>query len=175
MTRTLFSIGADLLALNELIDDLDGDISDPQVEAAYVAFVTELATDEGRKLDGYVGWIKQLEMESVAAKAEAEQWSKRAQVRDNRVKWLKERIKAYLEGQGRSKATTETGRALVIQANGGVRSIAWADPIDLSKLPAEFTRTRIEIDKDAVRKCLEADEPLAFARLEARGFRLRIK
>lgn len=62
-----------------------------------------------------------------------------------------------------------------VARNGGKAPIIWDDNIEPENLPSEYTRTSIQINKDAVRESLEAGETLAFAKLGERGESLRIK
>lgn len=173
MTRTLFAISEDLLALDHLLEELGGDVSDPAVDAAITAWMTELGADESLKFDGYVNYIRQLEMEAAAAQAEANDYAERAQTRRNRVAWLKSRVKDHLEATGRKKAGTATGRTLAIQANGGMTPILWAETIDIEAVPENLTK-RV-LDTEAVRFELEAGRELPIARLGKRGTHLRIR
>lgn len=172
---TLFSIGADLLALNDLCDELPGGEMSPEAEAAFDAWAAKLAEDEATKLDGYCGLIRSLEGEAAVARSEAEQYLARAAARENRVKWLKARMKLHLESTGRTKAVTATGRTVAIQANGGKVPV-WIDPAVVpADLPAPFQRVRVEVDTEAIRANLESGHELSFARLEPRGTHLRVR
>ena len=175
MSRTLFAISDDLLALNDLLEQLDGDVTNPEVDAAVTKWFAELASDESKKLDGYAGYIKQMEMESVAAKAEADQWAAKARTRDNRVKWLKERVKVYLELTGRTKATTDTGRTFAIQNNGGVVPLIIAELTDPKTVDPKFQKVTYSFDSEAIRQALADGGTLDWARLEKRGTHLRLK
>ncbi len=175
MTRPLFEIMPDLLALNELFEAEGGELGSPEIEAAFVEWTTTLASEEGVKLDGYCGLIRTLEGEEAVAKAEAEQFAMKARARANRVKWLKERMRQYLEMTGRSKAGTATGRTIAIQANGGKQPLFINPTTDPKTLPVEYQRVRVEVDTDAVREALDGGADLPFAKLESRGSHLRIR
>ncbi len=171
--RRLFDIGEDLLAIDGLIDDLDGDISDPAVDAALGMWLNESETEEGVKLDGYAGYIRQLEHEADVAKAEAEEYRRRAQTRENRVAWLKARLIQHLQRTGRTKVATATGRTVAVQSNGGRRPVTFIELFDADSIPIEFTK-RV-VDDEAIRAALEAGQELNFAHLGERGVHLRIK
>jgi len=175
MARTLFAISDDLLALNDLLEQLDGDVTNPEVDAAVTKWFAELANDESKKLDGYAGYIKQMEMESVAAKAESEQWAAKARTRDNRVKWLKERVKVYLELTGRTKATTETGRVFAIQNNGGVVPLIINEGTDPRSIEPQFQKVTYSFDSEAIREAIADGKELPWAHLDKRGTHLRLK
>jgi hypothetical protein len=173
--RSLFKISDDLQALDELLDSVGGEISDPQVEAAIIGWLHELETDQATKLDSWVNWLRTIEMEKVAAEAERDQYAAMAQTRENRIRWLKQTMKLHLESRGQTKATTATGRVLRIQANGGKVPVILADTATPESVPAEYVRVTYSIDGDAVRAALEAGAALDFAQFGTVGSHLRIR
>lgn len=191
-SRKLFEIAPDLLALNELFDADGGELGSPEIEAAFVEWTTTLASEEGKKLDSYCNLIKSLEGEAVVAKAEAEQYLMKVRTRENRVKWLKQRMQVYLEFTGRKKISTATGRVVMIKGNGGVQKLTQVlalDPTNLTsaeivRCPEEFLVPRTAVNLEAVREVLKAGgsvtytpvegEPQSLAKLEPRGSHLEI-
>jgi len=172
--RNLFDIGEDLRALDDLLNEVEGDISDPIVEAAITKWFEELAVEESRKLDGWCNWIKSLEAEALTARREAEEYVRRAVARENRVERLKGRMAQYLQASGRDKIRTATGRIVRVQANGGKLPLDISDLWDAEDLPAQFQRHKVEVDTEAIRKALDAGEQLPFAQYRQRGSHLRI-
>ena len=176
MNRHLYEITDDLIALNDLLESVEGDLSRcGEMEPAVTQWLTSLDAEQGVKLDAYVGLIRQLEMESAAAKAEVEQWATKARSRENRAKYLKDRLKHHLTVTGQTKVQTATGRTISVVNNGGQRPIVWADAIDLDTVPADLVFTRREIDRAKVRESLEAGQEFGFATLADRGTSLRVK
>lgn len=180
--RTLFEIGAELQALDALLEDLGGDVSDPEVGAAVDLWYASLMADEGRKLEDWVGYVRQLEMEVAVAREEAERFLAKARSRESRIEWLKGAMKKHLELTGRTKATTVAGRTLAVQKNGGKAPMVWVTPegmlvasLAAADIPDEFCVTRRTIDMEKVRAALEAGQQLPFAKLEERGTHLRIR
>ena len=172
---TLYAIGEDLLALDALLEERDGDITDPDVAAAIDAWAAELTANLAVKLDSCVGYIRTLEMEEAAAKAEAEQWQHKAASRAKRRDLFKARVKSILEATGQTKVTTATGRVVAVQANGGNPPVIYADPLDPAKVPDEYCIVRRTIDNAAVLAALKEGETLPFAHLGERGSHLRIR
>ncbi len=170
--KSLYEIGADLLALAEVLDACDGDLS--KCETDVLAWIERAEGEQSEKLDRYIGLIRQLEMESSAAKAEADQWAAKAKTRGNTADFLKARLKAHLEATGQAKAVTATGRVVAIQRNGGISPLI-VDPVDLADVPTDFVKVRQEIDREAIRKALELGVTMTFARLGERGTQLRIR
>lgn len=172
--QTLFDIGNDLLAIDNLLDETGGELTNPDAEAAITAWFAELAQAESTKLTGYVGYIRQLDMEAEAARQFANHFAAKAQSRENRVKWLKGKMKDYLEYTGRKKAVTSDGQTVAVQKNGGKQPIEH-DPIDVNQLPDRFVKVVKQSDNDAIRNALESGETLDFARLMPVGTHLRIR
>lgn len=175
MSKSLFNIEADLLALDQLIEEREGDISDPAVESAVVAWFESLKEDEGRKLDGYCFWIKALEGEAKTAKAEADNYAAKARSRENRAKWLKDRLKLHLELTGQKKIETPKLHTISIVANGGSLPVVLSLDFKIDDVPSQFVKVTKSIDTDAVRIELQAGNQLPFATLGPRGQHLRIK
>lgn len=172
---TLFDIGDDIRTLDSLLEEVGGELSDPRVEEAWAVMAAELAENEAAKLDGYVNWMRTLEMEAAAARAEAEQYEAKANSRENRIKWLKDRLKNHLEGTGRTKVETATRRVLSIQRNGGAEPVKLVDNLDPATLPDDLAIVKRSPDMDAIRKRLQAGFTLVFATLGERGTHLRIR
>lgn len=168
--RPLFEITDDLRRILDLADDAGGELD--QAAADYLAGVER---EDGVKLDGYVNLIRTLETEAAVAVAEAEQFRAKAAAREAKAAALKERLMTHLLATGRTRASTATGRAISVQANGGKVPLRWAFAVDVADVPIELTVVRREIDKDAVRVALERGELLPFASLGERGTHLRIK
>lgn len=171
---TLYEIGADLLALDSLLEERGGDITDPEVAAAIDAWAAELQANLAVKLDGCIGYLRTLEMEAVAARAEADQWNAKASSRELRRDHFKARVKAILEVAGQTKVTTAAGRTVRVQANGGKLPLKLDDPLDVSLIPDRLCVIRREPDRTAIAAAIEAGEELPFARLLPRGTHLRI-
>jgi Siphovirus Gp157 len=175
MGRNLFDIGLDLLALDDLIEGVEGDISDEAVEKAVTEWLTGLGGEEANKLDGYCNYIKTLEMEEVAARAEAEQYLAQAKARANRVKWLKERMKLHLQATKRTEARTATNRRIVIVKNGGLVPLHIDETADVAKVDDSLVIVRRELDTGKIREALNKGGVLPFAQLGERGTHLQIK
>jgi len=172
---TLFQISDDLRALADLVNDYEGDIDDPAVTPAFDAWFAELEAAQATKLDGYVGLIRQWEMEEAASKEEAERWAKRASVRANRVQRLKARLMDYMTLTGQPKLTTAEGRTIAVQNNGGVLPIipaGWEQNVDLDAYPQFSKRV---LDPKAVRDALADGKEVPFAALGDRGSHVRIR
>ena len=173
--RPLYEITLDLMNLNNLLDEIEGDLSRlGERESAVTAWMDALAGEESHKLDGYLNLIRMLEMEASTARAEADQYLAKARTRENRATWLKESLKQHLVLLGKLKVQTRAGRTVVVQRNGGMPRLVIADGTNPVNVEDKFVRTIQEIDREAVRQALESGEEVSWARLENPGTHLRI-
>lgn len=171
--KTLLDIGRDLEALDRLIEEREGDITDPEVEATITAWFDDLADHEAVKLDRYAGLIASLEGESAVCRAEAARLQKAANSRESRVAWLKARMKAHLEATGRRSVKTSLGRTVSVQANGGDPPLLIDVPVEA--LPSRFQAIEFKTNRAAIKDALKAGESLDFARFGEPGTHLRIR
>jgi hypothetical protein len=175
MTRTLYAITDDLLRLNDLLEGLEGDLSNAGVmEGAVTFWLESLEQEQAAKLDSYVGLLKTLRMEATAAKAEKEQWAMKERIRTNRADYLERRLKEHLEKTGQTKVQTASGRVVSVVKNGGVAPVEIKAGVVPTDVPADFQKVTVEIDKAAVRAALTAGQELAFAELLPRGTHLKV-
>jgi hypothetical protein len=175
--KTLFSITADLLALNDLMEDACdgvGEVTDTNVDEAMTKWFNELIDDEGKKLDGYCALISQLEMEVKAAKQKQHEWEDKAKTRERRVAWLTDRMRKHLLLTGRQEAKTASGIQIKVTNNGGGVPLV-LEPVDVETLDPKYVRVAKEIDKTEVAKALAAGVYLPWASFATRGTHLRIK
>jgi hypothetical protein len=169
---TLFEIGAELEALNALLDEVGGDISDPTVEEAVAAWFAEIATDEGAKLEQYACLIRLWETEAEVARVEAKAFAARAAAREKNIDRLKARMLGYLQASNRTFAKTKTGRTISIRVNGGKTAIVYTGGATPDTVSSQFTRR--ELDTETIRAALDRGEQLSFAKLAERGVHLRV-
>lgn len=179
--QTLFDIGADLVELDNLIEELGGDVSDPKVEEAITVWFGEIAQAESDKLAGYVAYIRQLDMEAAAAEHFSKHFQNKVRTRDARIKWLKSRLIDYLLATKRTKATASDGSTVAVQKNGGKLPVQWDDEAlakagpDFDGIHPKFVKTNKALDADAVYAALKEGVALPFAKLGEAGVHLRIR
>jgi len=172
--KTLFEITEDLLAIDRLIDE-QGEELTPEVEQAIAAWFAEVESNMADKLGSYCQYVRKLETESAVAKAEAEQFAKKAKNRQGQAAWLKDRVKEFLKSRDIKKVETSAGYTVSVRGNGGMLPMEIDQDTDPMMIPAEFQKVTIEIDTNLVREHLEAGGVLPFARLKPRGDNLQIK
>jgi len=171
MNRTLLDITEDLQALDDLLSEVEGDITG--VEGTVDAWLAELENDLTGKVDNYAALITAMNARAEVRKAEADRLYQRAKVDANNARFLRERLKFALELRGITKLETPRYRVGVAKAGGAVPVVI----TDQSILPSDFIRvTEVrEADKDSIRKALEAGQQVAGASLGVRGTYLAIR
>lgn len=167
----LYEITTDMQALDAMLDEIGHDHPDA---ADVRAALLNANIAEADKLANYTKYIKKLEMEAVAAKAEAEQYAKKAKTRTDRIAWLKAGVIEHLQRLGKTSADTSDGRTVRIQPNGGKFPVEIEPNTDPKAVPPQFARVKYELDKEAIYDALTTGECLDFAALKPRGVHLRI-
>lgn len=170
--RTLFQIGADAMALNELLEELEGDVSDPAVADAIDEWLSETGASFEAKLDGYAALIGERLALSKARKDEAKRLTELARGDEGMAARLKERLQRFFEENGIEKKETARYKFTLAQ-NGGVLPLILSEDITPADVGDEFT-SRV-FDNAAIRAALESGMDCDFAALGARGTSLRIK
>ena len=169
---TLYELSEDIRALDDLLAEAGGDITDPAVDAAVTKWFEELRAALETKADGCCAWIKEMECRAEMRKMVAQRLSALAKADLAAAERLKARLKEAMEAGGTLKIDTPRF-SLKITNNGG------ATPIDLRAAPEELPRwaqrITVEADKEAIRKVLERGDALEFASFAPRGTHLRIR
>ena len=174
MPRSLLQITQDMDALDELLSEVGGDVTDPRVEQTITEWFSTLESDMNAKCDNYAALIVEMEARAEVRKAEAKRLSDRARQDESSAAWLRTMLKAAFEARGMKKVETDRFK-ISVAANGGKA------PLDIrcgtSELPdwAKKTEVLVTPDKDEIRRRLDAGEKLEFATLMERGTRLSIR
>lgn len=169
----LLKIGAEFRALDELLEEANGDISTDGAEAAVVGWFESLTADEASKLDGYFYYIQTLEMEAEQARKLAKELSDKARTRESRIEWLKTRMLTYLTMANRKDAITASGHKISVQKN-TTRPLVYGETFTPDDVPEQFLKRTVELDAAAIRKALK-DGPLPFVKLGEAGQHIRLK
>jgi len=171
---SLLDITEDMAALDALLTENGGDISDPAVMDAIDRWFAENEANLRAKADGYAAFIQEQKLLAETRKAEADRMAAKAKRNQATAEFMAGRLKATMEQLGMAKI--ETARfTIAVQGNGGKQPVDVFGAIDQLPEWAKRTRTIIEPDKDKIRERLEAGETLEFAVLQPRGTRLAIK
>lgn len=169
--RTLMELTADMQALDDLLCEVGGDITDPTASTAIEQWFSELDNGLQEKVDAYCSLIAEYEARAKVRQEEAERLANRARVDTEAARWLRQRMLLALGTRGMRKLETARFTVSVVR-NGGKQ------PIDMhGEVPADWCVTRTEVvpDRERIRAALEAGTALPFATLCERGERLAIK
>lgn len=171
--RNLLAIGDDLEALDALLEEMGGDVSEAEAEAAFDRWFAELGEERDAKLDRYAYYIADLEGRADTKRAMIEHLADRVRIEEGRAKWLKAKLFAFLKSRGQKKTETQL-HTFTICNNGGVVPVKVL--VDPEQLPAEFRKEKVtySANTDLIRERLLAGEKLEFASLGDRGQRLAI-
>src|SRR5690606_18631289 len=131
--RTLWEIGSDLEALEALLMEVGGDVTDEEAERAIDAWLEEMREAEAQKLDRYGALIRTLEARAEIQKAEAKRLMERAKVNENAVRRLKDRLLAYMDRRGTPKLSGNL-YSFTARDNGGKLPLI-VDDVDPMTLP----------------------------------------
>lgn len=171
---TLYAIGAELDALEDLLTEVGGDVTDADAEAAIDQWLAESKDALRTKLDSYGALIREFEGRAALRKAEADRLRALAATDENNVRRMKDRLRWFFEAHEMTKVETARFK-FTLSNNGG------ATPVEV-RVPAETLPDwcRVETlsyraDLDAIRRRLEAGEALEFAALGARGKHVRMR
>ena len=172
--RPLLDITDDLRALDDLLDECEGDISDPRVAEAVNKWFSELDQEFERKLDNYAAFITELIDRADFRKFEADRLAKRAKIDNNLADSLKARLKYVLEQRNTLKIDTPRYKLSVVK-NGGKTPVEIYEPASVPKELCRHIPERWEPDADMIREVLEDCADVPGAALGVRGTHLRIK
>jgi len=165
--ESLFMIGEHFYALESLILENEGEITQ-EIDQ----WLEEYQAKQEDKVDAYCYIIQKFE----GIAEEAKRLAERSSSYNKKVLQLKDRLKEYLQKQGRQKL--ETSRFTVsVCLNGGLLPVRVHEDVRPEHLPEQFKRTYVEPDTSAIREAILAGdlEVMKFAQVLPRGAHLRIK
>ena len=159
---TLFDLKGEFYALYQLATSDDD-------EQAFLDTLEALRGELEAKAGGYVHVIKQLEMEAGECSKVMDAFKQKKDCRENNVKRMKQALIEAMDAAGVDSIPAGE-YTLKIAKNGGLQ------PLEIDgDVPDNFTKVKIEPDKDLIRKALGEGKELGFAHLEPRGRHLNIK
>lgn len=174
---TLYQLSQEMLALDQLLSEAGGDVSEDDQGKALQRWVAEYDFKVRDKIDAYGAVIANIKSDAESLKMESERLNNRAKVLINRIERMKALVQFAMNAMGTRKIEG-LKFTFSIQKNGGVAPLELlVDPIHL---PHRFCRVVPEArvpDVDAIRKALEAGDAEAakFAFLKDRGESVRIR
>jgi parvulin-like peptidyl-prolyl isomerase len=176
MGKTLFQIGEDMQALDALLGEVGGDVTDEQAGAAIDRWLEENRAALAEKLDGYCWVLKEREARCLAREAESKRLAELARSDRNAARRLKDRLKEFFARQGMERFETAHFK-LAVQPNGGKRTLLvnrdWTD--DPTAAPEQYHRRVILLDTEAIRADVEAGVEVEGCELAEHGTHLRVR
>lgn len=172
--QTLFDITDDILALDDLIHENEGNLDCPEVVEALEKFEAEIVNNMETKVDNYAAFIKMLSARSEVRKEEATRLMGRAKTDHNNAKAMADRLKMVFERLGIQKMDTPRYRVGVVNNGGAVPLFIDTPP---ANLPPEYRTEEVVVsaNSSAIREALAAGTEVPGCRLGERGRRLAIK
>jgi hypothetical protein len=169
----LFTIQQNMAALDEILLDLGGDVTDEQVAEAVFSWLNENEEQLKDKLDAYAAYLLDLEFQEDGKRLLAQMYTDQARALVRKRDVLKGRIMAFMASRDVTKIEANFN-TFAIQANGAAAPLVLGE-YDIDYLPEKFVTTTKQVDVDAVRAAIEAGEEISFAHIGPRGVHLRIR
>lgn len=162
MSATLYAIEQDLDALDALLAELGGDITEEEAESAIDAWFRDLGEARDVKLNGYARRIQALETNAAAKKEEAARLAAGRKRDESNADWMKRRLLSFVQQRGmpiKGKPTHQVETNLfrfTETLNGGHRSITYlVDPADLPEpLRTDFFTIRVTAAPEAAYRAI---------------------
>ena len=123
--------------------------------------LSSLELERNKKLEAVALYIKSLEAEAEAMKAEAKKLADRREAKERKA----ERLRSYISNSMQALGDTKLETAKVAISFRKSESVDVYDPV---LLPAEFTKTKTTVtpDKTAIKAAIKAGQEVAGATLE---------
>lgn len=174
MPRTLLAISDDLIALEDLLSELGGDVTDEEAEKAIDDWLAALGTERDDKLDSYAALIAEFQYRAAARKDEAKRLQELARIDQANADRMKARLQYTFERMGWQKIETLRHRFSIVKSGGKLPLILKCQP---DGLPQAFQIREMvyKANQEAIRHALDEGRTLEFAEYGERGQSLRIK
>lgn len=183
---TLYEIGLDLMALEELVTEIGGDVSDEDIEATIDAWLAETGEAQKTKVDRYVQLIREMLVRAEGRAKEATRLAALAGADKRGAERLEQRLLEHFLRTKTDELQTHLFKIKVVR-NGGKRSLKLL--VAAEQMPAQLRIEEIvyKADTEHIRKIAEDakapdDQALPIvvdgqrvAVLEPRGKRLSIR
>ena len=128
-------------AILECVDTETGDIID-------VERLEALELERDTKISNIACWIKDLNAEAEAIKAEKQALDKRQKVSENKAESLKRYLQGYLGG-----AKYKDGRCAISYRNS--ESVEFDENLDVSTLPSDLVKVKVEPSKTLIKQAIK--------------------
>jgi hypothetical protein len=166
--KTLTTLVSDQVALDNLLLEVAGNITDPEAEAAVSEWMAEITSGIANKVDGYEFRMEAIRLQAEKFKARAEMFSAAAKALTNLENNLKDRLKYSMIQMDKNEISGNYYRYKLQNSKASVHIS------DETLLPAEYLTAKMVYtpNKTAIKDAIEEGRTVPGASLE-RGFTLR--
>jgi len=174
--RSLYKIGMDLNAIDDIMQGLGGDVSDEEVDQVITAWMTENQDRLGDKIDGYCNMIEFFMDRATRRNERAKQMAALAKSDITHSKRLIDRILEFMVTHSIEKIETDVRK--VTTPNVGGKQVLLLDKGVIVENYWASHQKRTEVirpDNDAIRADIEVGKEVPYAEILPRGKRLSIK
>lgn len=154
MNKSLYRITSEQLKINELLEELEGELTPELEEALMINEDNFLA-----KSEGYIESIAYFKAKAEAAKVRIEEMQRIKRVSENAEKRLKERMQWAMETLGRDKM--EVGLHKI-----SLRRTLAVNIISEAAVPNEYVKVETSIDKVKLKEALKTGAIIPGAELK---------
>jgi hypothetical protein len=173
---TLFEISDELAAIEELLTENGGDITDDAAGETLEAWFDQLTDARDAKIDDYCRLITMIRERAEARHREIMRLGALADTDENAIARLKTALLNFMTERGVTKLETPFHK-LTIANNGGKAPLivpdAWRD--DPASAPEQYHRKVVHLDTELIRADLAGGEEIPGCAIGERGTHLRIK
>lgn len=173
---TLFEISDELAAIEELLTENGGDITDDAAGETLEAWFDQLTDARDAKIDDYCRLITMVTARANARTEELTRLGALVDTDENTIKRLKTALHNFMTERGVTKIETPLHR-LTIAKNGGKAPLVipedWRN--DPASAPEQYHRAVIHLDTELIRADLAGGEEIPGCAIGERGTHLRIK
>lgn len=178
MSKTLFEIGEDGEALDDLLTELEGDISDPKIAEAIDGWLSEIQDARSEKFERYAALIRKRRASAQWRREESVRIEALAVTDDKIADQLETRLIEFMVRTNLKKVETPRYK-IWWQNNGGSAPLKTTNGLRPDGVPENYqktvTKTTTDFDNKAIRAALESGMKLGWAWLGERGRSLQIK
>lgn len=148
VSKSLFQIGSEMEALDQLLDEVGGDVTGE--EETIAQWMEENADDLAKKIDGYAYYCEELEVRAEAIKEKQKDLQEARRALENRVERLKNHLQHFFEVNCMDGVEGKTRRAQLQRAGGRYPVDIRVD--DPEQLPEQFRQREVTYrpDYDAI-------------------------
>lgn len=169
--QSLFDISEDMQALDDLLFEMGGDVTDEASMKTVEAFIAELKANFEAKADNYAALITTMQKRAQVRLEEAERLRQRANIDSKAADYLKAKLKMVMEEKGLKKLETARFR-ISVAGNGGLAPLKIYDE---SLIPQVYFDLVPHINMQRIREAIDHEQDVPGADIEPRGTHLRIK